>query len=979
MSEEGFDLYPLEEGLLIGHINVDEEVNKRTKAYLSMSLNYIRENKFRSCEEYLSGVIPALKEHPFEHLTLMTIKIYCSLRLNNYRSVSSDLNSLGNLDKKNYNFEHVEGKYKKKSGSMISFLLRLINCYYPYTLNLYFTSFDRLYLLILHYEKLLHECTAQVGSTKGQHDVSSKSPRYTTIIHDDDGENAAVERKKVILHNIAVSCYVLCDLLLKKNYVEQAIHLLKEKILKYDANHIITISLIGKLYLLMGAMDSAGRSFDLVEHLTGGAGPSTGEVPAQDAVTQAHTLTNATFFNLYLQDYPSAMQKIISISPNLTTEKKRGHLENDYAIYTNNLAVTYFFNNDVNKSMQTLEEAVTRDQGNAYPALVKNLNILYEFTKHVSIDDGIFKSRVLNPFHYKREKMRIMKYVNSLAFLYNEFKSNVEDLEKTYENFLKALKVSKETEERLLKMNDVKTASFISEMEDLKREYDLFKDSIEDKLNNKKNEFEKTLTTTIDGFFQNSVKELKGISKYIKYINLNATNLHKIVSSIFSKAMNLSDIYEQNINHIYEIGKEYYRIKLSSLNHMLASEYEKYNKTLGFISNEKYLDNFSDVFYIELLKNHLKNSSPKTVMIDLSNIMERRSFHELSYFFNIFLKNFQKGIIIYVVNRVDTNCHNNKMIFIEYFKLYELVHYIKNNYSHLKIDFIEIHVFNMYISFFVNANGILYHVNYEYFLDANSISLYNAHNYGYFFTNQKIPDETSWISRGYGKATSNRGDTIVAPKERLYVLYVGSRVVQDNCIIYNRKDMIEFKKDNAYKIIQQNKFNSHDSFVNIFLLKLESEYNFYNQFLNSEQQHLYRFSVHNCNMILTYDSLSKFDIPHEKFTPHFKDVYTLIIIYPGSNISSMCSLFNNYIFRESIYNLRKEQSNVLEIYADKKKLTMVVNNKTINYYVKRDKQKKEEPLESSLLNMKNCLKQHVRSNYDDYFDYLNIIYFVSSD
>ncbi|EUD66075.1 hypothetical protein C922_03545 [Plasmodium inui San Antonio 1] len=590
-----------------------------------------------------------------------------------------------------------------------------------------------------------------------------------------------------------------------------------------------------------------------------------------------------------------------------------------------------------------------------------------------------------------------MKHVNSLAFLYNEFKSNVEDLEKTYKDFLKALKLSKETEERLIKLNDHKTESFITEMEQLKSEYDVFKDSMEEKLNKKKNEFNKTLKKTIEGFFQNAVKELTGITKYIRYINLNATNLHKIVSRIFSKAMNLSDIYEQNINHIYEIGKEYYRIKLSTLNDLLSSEYDQYNKTLGFISNEKYLDNFSDVFYIEMLKNYLKNSTHKTVMIDLSNILERHSFHELSYFFNIFLKSFQKGVIIYVINRVDTSYHNNKMIFIEYFKLYDLVHYIKENYGHLKVDFIEIHVFNMYISFFVHSNGILYHVNYEYFLDAHSIKLYNAYNYGYFFTNQRIPDETSSRGSPHGNAPSGGsdksgdnlesgkpatnlgGEKVDPPDERIYVLYVGSRLVEDNCIMYNRKDIIEFKKSNAYKIIQQNKFNSHDSFFNIFLMKLESEYNFYNQFLSSEHEHLYRFSVHNCNMILTYDSLSKFNIPHENFTPHFKDVYTLIIIYPGSNVSSMCSLFSNYIFRESIYNLRKEQSNVLEIYAQRKKVTMLVNNKTKNYHVDLNNRKMEEPLESSLLKMKNCLKQYAKSNYDDYLDYLNIIYFVSSD
>ncbi|KMZ89898.1 hypothetical protein PVMG_03459 [Plasmodium vivax Mauritania I] len=373
MSEGEFDLHPLEEGTPIGRINLDEEVNQKTKTYLSMSLKYIREKKLKSCEEYLSGVLPALKDHPFEHLTLITIKIYCNLRLQNYRLVSSDLSSVGNLEKDSYRFEHFAWKYKKKSGSMIPFLLRLINCYYPYTLNLYFTSFDRLYLLILHYEELLLQCTAPVGSTTGQGDASLDHP-HTEVAH--DGEVIPMEEtRKVILHNISIACYVICDLLLKKNYIEQAIHLLKEKILRYDAGHVITISLIGKLSLLMGTIDSADRSFALVEQLTSGGGPS------QDGAARGHTLTNASFLSLYLEDYPSALNQLMAIPPNIPAEQNRREAANDYAIYRNNLAVTYLFNNDVSMSIQTLEETIMKDHGHAYPSLVKNLNLLYEFTK----------------------------------------------------------------------------------------------------------------------------------------------------------------------------------------------------------------------------------------------------------------------------------------------------------------------------------------------------------------------------------------------------------------------------------------------------------------------------------------------------------------------------------------------------------------------------------------------------------------------
>ncbi|SBS91188.1 hypothetical protein, conserved [Plasmodium malariae] len=590
---------------------------------------------------------------------------------------------------------------------------------------------------------------------------------------------------------------------------------------------------------------------------------------------------------------------------------------------------------------------------------VKNAN---NAKNYVSPDEGIFKRRVLNPFQYQKDKKCIMKHVNSLSFLYNELKSNVEDLERTYDNFIKALEVSDETEKHLLKVNNERTNNFINTMEELKRDYDIFKDNIEEDLNRKKNDFNKTLNKKIKGFFRNSVKELKGISKYIKYINSNAYNLNKIVSSIFSKAMHLSEIYEQNIHHIYEIGKEYYRMKLNTLNNMLLSEYDEYNKQIKLISNEKYLDKFSDVFYMEMLKDYLQNCKDKFIMIDLSNFLERHSFLELSYFFNTIIKNYNKGIIIYVINRVDVNYYINKMIFIESNKLLEIVNFIKSNYSHLQIDYVTIHIFNIYISVFINANGILYHVNYEHLLDERLLSLYNTYNYGYFFTNQKINYEEYNLNDDY-----------------IYVLYVGSRSVEDNYFIYNREDMIEFKKLHAYKIIVNNNVKTQDSFFNIYLLKLESEYNFYNKFLSEQHAHRYRFSVHKCNIILTYDSLSKYNIPNEKFTPHFTDVYILIIIYPGKNVNELCSFFNNYLFSESIYNLRKEESNVLEIYSDMNKITLLVNNKAKNYYVNISNKKTSEPLEISLLKIQKCLKFYIRNNYIDYFDYLNIIYFISSD
>ncbi|ETW17487.1 hypothetical protein PFNF135_04185 [Plasmodium falciparum NF135/5.C10] len=583
--------------------------------------------------------------------------------------------------------------------------------------------------------------------------------------------------------------------------------------------------------------------------------------------------------------------------------------------------------------------------------------------KYASSGEGIFKNRVLNPFHYQSEKRKIMKHVNSLSHIFNDFKNNLSDLENTYDTFLKSIGVSEETHKHLINMNDENTINFIEDMNELKNKYNKFKDKIDEHLNNKKQEFDDTLKSTVKGFFYKSINELKGISKFVKYININARNLNKIITNLFSKATHLSDIYEENVNNINEIGKDYYKMKLKTLGNLLLSKYNSYNKKIKLISNEKYIDNCSNIFYIEMLKDYLQNNiKQKITMIDFSTFLEHLSFMELSYFFNTFLKNYEKGYIVYVINRVKMNYHNNKMIFIEIDKLIEIVNFIKKTYNQFKIDYIVIHIFNMYISVFINVNNILYHVNYDVFFKDQSIQLYNTYNYGYFFINQKL--------------NQNKYHKI---KEHIYILYLGYRTVNDNYLIYNRKQMIQFKKDNAQNIIQHNKTNTTNLFLNMYLLKLASEYNFYTDFLKLQHEYVFKFSVYNCNMILTYDSLNKFNIPNEKFTPHFKDVYILIIIYPGESLGMLCNFFNNYLFRESIFNLKNEESNVLEIYSDVNRLTLIANNKTKHYYVNTKYEIPSESLEKSLQKIQNCLKYYANSNYNDYFDYLNIFYFISSD
>ncbi|CRH02790.1 conserved Plasmodium protein, unknown function [Plasmodium relictum] len=347
MDEYIIDMYEIEDNVTIGKINLNEEINKKSAEYFNTAKSYIEKKKLKTCENFITEILNFFKKEPFEYIIFMTIKIYCNLRLHSYKSLSTDLNSLGNLDNDDYKFETFSSKYRKKKGSMIPFLLRLINCYYPYTLSLYFTSFDRLYLLILNYENIIKMCNDKIENNESYN-------------------NAFLRKKSIFFHYLIVTCYVLCDLLLKKNYIEQAIQLLKDKILYYDPNHINTISLIGKLSLLIGCFDSAKFSFNLTKNLS-------------ENNNCNHIKMNNNFFNLFLEEYEIALNEILLIYSN--NEYQDSNAVNDYSIFCNNLAITYFYNSDLKKSVQTLEEAITDNYLNSFPSMVRNLNYFYELSK----------------------------------------------------------------------------------------------------------------------------------------------------------------------------------------------------------------------------------------------------------------------------------------------------------------------------------------------------------------------------------------------------------------------------------------------------------------------------------------------------------------------------------------------------------------------------------------------------------------------
>lgn len=365
------DYYELIEEDSIGRVNVNEEINRKTVEYLKEAKLFLGNKKLKTCESFISDILSDFKYEPFEYLIFKTIKIYCNLRLHNYRYVSSDLNEIGNLDNNTkYRFDNFPMKYKIKKGSMVPFILKLMNCYYPFTLNLFFTSFDRLYLMIQSYEKALNICIQKVGNIR-----NTKTGSISELDENDINRKMYIKKRDIFLHHIVLTCYVLCDLLLKKDYIQQAIELLQNKILKYDPHHISTISLIGKFSLLMGCCDSAEDAFNLIKCIS----------PQNN---HEHIKTNDNFFNFFLEDYKAALTEILTIASSVKSMKDEQiekedttNCVSDYAIFCNNLAVSYFYNADLNSSVQVLENTLGENALNAFPSSVKNLNYFYELCK----------------------------------------------------------------------------------------------------------------------------------------------------------------------------------------------------------------------------------------------------------------------------------------------------------------------------------------------------------------------------------------------------------------------------------------------------------------------------------------------------------------------------------------------------------------------------------------------------------------------
>lgn len=198
-----------------------------------------------------------------------------------------------------------------------------------------------------------------------------------------------VRKKNIVFHYICITSYVLCDLLLKKNYIEQAIQLLRNKILYYEQNDVNTISLIGKLSLLMGCLDISMECFNKVESFISSENyenennkylKNNGDKLNDNNrkhILYNHSYINKNFLNLYLEEYNVALNELFKICPDFFNK----NAINDYSFYCNNLSITYFYNNDLKNAIHILETLINENYLNTFPSLIKNLNYFYELGK----------------------------------------------------------------------------------------------------------------------------------------------------------------------------------------------------------------------------------------------------------------------------------------------------------------------------------------------------------------------------------------------------------------------------------------------------------------------------------------------------------------------------------------------------------------------------------------------------------------------
>ncbi|XP_030535059.1 trafficking protein particle complex subunit 12 [Rhodamnia argentea] len=292
----------------------------------------------------------SLLRHPHDHLAYLSYNALALSKLRRFTDASAELDSLQDLDSSEYRYESYPQIYPGRSGSMVPFCLRWLNCVIPIKLGSRQEGLDRFYALLDFVRGKLEERRIK-GLSEEDESVRAWRRREVSVMNSIVGNHLSYKEFSV--------CLDLIRDMFRRGYSEDP----------------VLVSRLGYIQMQIGDLEGAKSSFKQIEGMA-----SEGKDRGSLSEVELKNLVNRNKALVYLvgKDYVSAVREY----------EECIERDDSDVVAINNKALCLMYLRDLSDSIKVLENALERVPTVALnESLVVNLCSMYElaYVNHADI------------------------------------------------------------------------------------------------------------------------------------------------------------------------------------------------------------------------------------------------------------------------------------------------------------------------------------------------------------------------------------------------------------------------------------------------------------------------------------------------------------------------------------------------------------------------------------------------------------------
>ncbi|KAK3411656.1 trafficking protein particle complex subunit 12 [Eucalyptus grandis] len=283
----------------------------------------------------------SLLRHPHDHLAYLSYNALALAKLRRFADASAELESLQDLESPEYKYESYPQIYPGRSGSMVPFCLRWLNCVIPIKLGSRQEGLDRFYALLDFVRGKLEE-RRNKGSSEEDESVRAWRRREVLVMNSIVGNHLSYKEFSV--------CLDLIRDMFRRGYSEDP----------------VLVSRLGYIQMQIGDLEGAKSSFKQIEGMA-----SEGKGRGSLSEVELKNLVNRNKAMLYLvgKDYVSAVREY----------EECIERDDSDVVAINNKALCLMYLRDLSDSIKVLENALERVPTFALnESVVVNLCSMYE-------------------------------------------------------------------------------------------------------------------------------------------------------------------------------------------------------------------------------------------------------------------------------------------------------------------------------------------------------------------------------------------------------------------------------------------------------------------------------------------------------------------------------------------------------------------------------------------------------------------------